>query len=110
MMLRMSVVGHFSLFPLLFERRELGVKVCLWVLHMLVVRSVVADNEKEKEKGWVLGVGDRVGLGVLGLVGIWGEFHTLVFGAGNLEFLPLMMSSVVCGGMNVWMWIKSFDF
>ncbi|XP_063847488.1 probable dolichyl pyrophosphate Glc1Man9GlcNAc2 alpha-1,3-glucosyltransferase isoform X2 [Scylla paramamosain] len=99
----LSIVGHFSLFPLLFTPQETPIKVTALVLHALFTVQVLRAQWGQPllhaiENLYLLGLVPlflllELGLGRLGL----GE---------GLPFLPLMLVSVYCALGVTYSWLK----
>uniref|UniRef100_A0A0K2U9V0 Alpha-1,3-glucosyltransferase n=1 Tax=Lepeophtheirus salmonis TaxID=72036 RepID=A0A0K2U9V0_LEPSM len=105
-----SVVGHFSLFPLLFESREIWIKLLVFLCHAAYTynsllstsnkigkRAAIKNSLSPLEKLYLLG---------LALVFI---FKSLIFhnfpSLSKYEFLPLMFYSVYCGVGITYSWV-----
>lgn len=130
----MCAVSCYSLFPLLFEAQEYPIKVLLLLLHLILMwsgfsaqfynraetRASTAHTKKNvdqfgsegslsaavKNRGFVIGLIERIYLAGLVVVEIWGQFlHPLLLG-DKLAFAPLMLISVYCalGIMYSWVW------
>lgn len=121
----LSIVSHYSLFPLLYEAQEYPIKVLLLILHAVLMwlgfssyfcsanasadkgddssRSAAAGS---KNSDFVIGWLGRLYLLGLLIVEIWGQFLHPIFLGNKLPFLPLMMISIYCsfGIMYSWIW------
>ncbi|KAK8385382.1 hypothetical protein O3P69_012310 [Scylla paramamosain] len=99
----LSIVGHFSLFPLLFTPQETPIKVTALVLHALFTVQVLRAQ-------WGQPLLHAIeNLYLLGLVPL---FLLLELGPGRLglgeglPFLPLMLVSVYCALGVTYSWLK----
>lgn len=112
--LRLMAVGQFGLMPLLYQSTEFGVKVCLqgsflwlsiWILECVHLDKG-GEKEKEDEEGSLMLGWDRMGLGIMVCLLVYAEwFHTIMFGEGVWEFLPLMAISLFCAVGLVYCWV-----
>ena len=120
--LLMSVVCHFSLFPLLHEPREGPTKLLLLLLHAalsygaLHVVTLWSQRQRGVERTGVrLGPGAWVLFGALCLVYLFeAVVHPLLFrepGSGRLRlpFLPLLLYSVVCAVAMLALWVMLYE-
>ena len=106
--LRMSTVGHFGLMPLLYEPAELFVKVLLNGCYLALGIWILEGVHGKQRKANLLQGCDQVGLAMMVFLVAYAEgFHTILFGADTLEFLPLMMISFFCAIGMVYCWIQS---
>jgi len=118
--LRLMAVGQFGLMPLLYQSTEFGVKVCLqgsflwlsvWILECVHLGKAGENEEDEQEReedeeDWLIQGWDRMGLGIMVCLLVYTEwFHTIIFGEGVWEFLPLMMISLFCAVGLVYCWV-----
>mmetsp|Transcript_16234 Transcript_16234/g.24722 ORF Transcript_16234/g.24722 Transcript_16234/m.24722 type:complete len:536 (+) Transcript_16234:241-1848(+) len=105
--LRISILGHFGLLPLLFRPAELLMKVTSYVMFSyLSIRLLKDICVREKESLFKLW--DYFGLFVLCVVGIFMEVaHPLFFSHGRMEFLPLLLTSIACAIGLVGCWLES---
>ena len=106
MFLRLSVVGHFSLLPLLFKKQELVIKVALWILHMCLSKHLLMVRfGRRLVTQW-----DWVVFGGLIAVVIFVEVIHPVFlgGVEKLQFIPLMLTSMVTAILNAILFARHF--
>ena len=111
----LSIVSTYSLFPLLFEAKEYPIKVTLLLLYAVVMWlhfSELFNPEVAKDKLKVESLEmsiiislERIYLGGLVVIEIYGQcFHPFLFGS-SLPFLPLMLTSVYCAVGMVYFWL-----
>lgn len=103
--LRTCALGHFGLLPLLFRPVELPFKVASYVGFLAF--AIYGLEQQIDTKGLVT-KWDKVGMLVLLAVALFLEvIHPLVFQPLEvLEFLPLMITSVVCAFGLVGCWVQ----
>jgi len=114
--LLVSWVGHYSLFPLLFEAREEPIKVAMFLVH-LVASLVLLDRHHRARQSKVgsepVGIAFRLSekLYLVGLAPLYvftNLLHPRLFRTGDgsirLPFLPLMLTSVYCALGLVYAW------
>lgn len=119
--LMMSIVGHVSLFPLLFEVRELPLKFILSMLHiMLAYVSLDRYHRGEqsamriRQKGIVFSTLETLYFAGLGALVVFVEFlHPILFrsadGTLKMPFLPLLLLSIYCTGGLAYAWLLSYQ-
>ena len=95
---RLYTLGHFGLLPLLFRPVELLFKIVAYMSYM-AFSTYALDISLTRV--------DKCGIGILAGVSVFGEvLHLLLFQPrGLLEFLPLMMTSLVCAIGLIGRWI-----
>lgn len=87
--LLLSTTGHFSLFPLLFQARELPTKLLLHTSHTLLASQVLPHAPLHPL--------DKLYLALALPVFIYTEFlHALLGLQAALPFLPLLLYSIYC--------------
>lgn len=111
--IRTCMFGIFGIMPLLFRQEELLLKVLLytaWMCGTIYCLERIHQGPGDGRLEAVLTIIDRISLGILAHVLIFMEVvHPILFKpSGRLEFLPLMMTSVVCAVGLVWCWVDSF--
>jgi alpha-1,3-glucosyltransferase len=113
--LRLSAFGHFGLLPLLPRPHEVCVKFLLYICHLALSTWILSnhfskrDGEKE-EPATMLTKLDKLGLGLIIFQFLYSEFlHSVIFGKGVFEFLPLMMTSILCSMGLFYCWLRSFS-
>ncbi|CAO3664228.1 unnamed protein product [Umbelopsis vinacea] len=90
----LSASGIFSLFPLLFQSAETPIKTIFSFTWFLVVIPSLARSLHIPLRA-VLNPLERLYLvGLIALQLYTDVLHTVIFGTGKLEFLPLMMISI----------------
>ncbi|KAH3843091.1 probable dolichyl pyrophosphate Glc1Man9GlcNAc2 alpha-1,3-glucosyltransferase [Dreissena polymorpha] len=111
-LLLMSTIGHYSLFPLLFTQFETPIKVCLMLLTTVYAFSSIANVYKDKGTSSSLPLLSTVEsvylLGILPLELYNSVGHTLLGLTDKLPFLPLMMTSVYCAIGVTYAWLKFY--
>lgn len=101
----LSIVSTYSLFPLLFEAQEYPIKVTILVVYALVMWLAFSALFESKGKPLVSPL-EKVYLGGLLVVEIYGQcLHPFLFGSA-LPFLPLMLTSVYCAVGMVYFWLS----
>ncbi|KAI9348721.1 glycosyl transferase [Zopfochytrium polystomum] len=106
----LSVVGYFSLFPLLFAPSETPTKTIVLLLYAIVGRHYLAVGCKERNQSRLqlpilaLAGYERLYLWTLPIVYIYAEIHPWLLG-GRLAFLPLMLVSVVSAVGVLYVWV-----
>jgi|TARA_B110000208_G_C11656833_1_gene390106 alpha-1,3-glucosyltransferase len=124
--LLMSWIGHFSLFPLLEERRELLSKILITSIHMLLSyvsldryhrseqRAIHIDKSK---RGIRFTTTEHLYLCGIGVLFVFVEFiHPVMFVKINkmgestvvMPFLPLMLMSIYCAIGLMYTWHLSY--
>ena len=122
----MAALGHFALFPLLTEVRETMTKLLLFVAHLALAHALLgsvviprsAGRQSVAKRGaakheavvtslltWV----DWLYLVAMATLFVFAELaHPVVLAPrGKLEFLPLMLTSVLCGSGLMLVWIET---
>ena len=114
--IRTCMFGIFGLLPLLFRPEELLLKVVLyttWIFGAVYVLELVFDKGREQSnlsgEGLLTNL-DLLTFLVLACVLVFMEIiHPIKFmPSGQLEFLPLMVTSGVCAIGLLHCWIQSF--
>jgi alpha-1,3-glucosyltransferase len=104
--IRTCAFGLFGLFPLLFQPEELLIKSFLFLTWMLMTVYGLESLHFKNRRGGLLTYIDMMNFAVLFCVFAFMEIiHPIVFmPSGRLEFLPLMITSVICaiGLMSCW--------
>lgn len=123
--LLMSWIGHFSLFPLLEERKELPSKILVTSIHMLLSyvsldryhrseqRAIHIDKSK---RGIRFTSMEHMYLCGIGVLFVFVEFlHPLLFTKIEkgekiikMPFLPLMLMSIYCAVGLMYTWYLSY--
>ncbi|GFS94751.1 probable dolichyl pyrophosphate Glc1Man9GlcNAc2 alpha-1,3-glucosyltransferase [Nephila pilipes] len=101
----LSIVGHFSLFPLLHLEGETPLKILLLLLHVVYMLSSLSQLHRFKE----LIIPDEEAIYLCGLVVLqfFYSFGAKVLGIEEkLPFLPLMLISTYCAIGVLYAWIK----
>ena len=102
--LRMSAVGQFGLLPLLYKPTELLIKIllnlCYLVLCIYILETVHSDsnnNNINSGSNGLLLLRDKIGLFIMGCLLTYTEvIHGSVFDSDEMQFLPLMLTSLYC--------------
>ena len=98
-----ATVATYAVSPLLFQPREWPIKALVQVIGVVVTRGTLRACGGKSGKGGVEPVVIlgrlqwaylALGLPALEWYATWG--HKRVFGAGQYEFLPLMLTSTYC--------------
>lgn len=101
----LSIVGHYSLFPLLFPTELALVKASLFMLYIgFNVFSMKLTKIYE-------GISNLEKIYCLGLLGIFIYENLIQFIIGfniKLPFLPLLLTSVYCSFGVTWFWLKYY--
>ena len=94
----LTIVGTFSLFPLLIRKEEYGIKIGLLITYLLIAIPWMQRTKGNKKTKGGFSVVERVYLwGLLPLELYCLVGHPLLFGTQRFPFLPLMATSVYCG-------------
>ncbi|CAH2269261.1 jg19216 [Pararge aegeria aegeria] len=115
----MSVVGHYSLFPLLYPKKLLQIKIFLLLTHLCIVfyylPILYEPKTKLSRKSAFLLVPRLTALQILYLCGLIGlcfyenVLHIFLGLDKTLPFLPLMITSVYCALGVFYFWVQSLD-
>ena len=111
--IRTCTFGIFGILPLLFRVEELPLKVMLYICWMsgaiYGLERIHYDHDGRKRS--VLTIVDYISFAILACVLLFMEvIHPIIFmPSGRLEFLPLMMTSVVCAIGLIWCWSESLS-
>ncbi|KAG7170023.1 dolichyl pyrophosphate Glc1Man9GlcNAc2 alpha-1-3-glucosyltransferase-like [Homarus americanus] len=113
----MSIVGHFSLFPLFYTSHETPIKVFAFLLHAVYTTTVLYNHWME---GRISPLIPRIPLCSLAetvyLIGLIPVFlyeqlgHSMFGLEEKMPFLPLMLISVYCGLGVMYAWLKYYNF
>ena len=109
--LRTSSIGHFGLLPLLFRQQEALLKVLLYLLHVSISVGLLQNiSEVSKQESQLITIWDKLGSVTIVLVLVFVEIvHPIFLGSQEvMEFLPLMIQSVVCAFGLILCWLHSF--
>ncbi|XP_045763417.1 probable dolichyl pyrophosphate Glc1Man9GlcNAc2 alpha-1,3-glucosyltransferase [Maniola jurtina] len=116
----MSVVGHYSLFPLLYPKNLLPIKIFILLTHLSIVFSYLPSLYEPKTKtsrrrGFLvlpkLKASDSLYLyGLIGLCIYENVLHTFLGLDKTLPFLPLMMTSVYCALGVFYFWVRQYIY
>lgn len=110
-------IGHFSLFPLLFEAREEPYKVVFFAAHSLLAYVCLDTYHRRRQRmagrpptGIHFATGEKIYISGLGVIHMFVSFlHPRLFrradGSVILPFLPLMVMSVYCAVGMVYTWV-----
>ncbi|KAK7072358.1 glycosyl transferase [Halocaridina rubra] len=113
----LSIIGHFSLFPLLFTSHETPIKVLALLLHALITTHTLQKHWEQGKTPYrfpyinlcsVLEV-----LYILGLIPlfVYNEVGHKAFGlTEKLPFLPLMLISVYCAIGIFCSWVQYYNY
>ncbi|PSN43179.1 putative dolichyl pyrophosphate Glc1Man9GlcNAc2 alpha-1 [Blattella germanica] len=108
----LSTVGHYSLFPLLFTKFELPIKVILLLLHSTYAFMNLASLFDIKKSSLCLPLLNVVeSLYLVGLVPLFmfeNVVHPWLGLDKRLPFLPLMLTSVYCAIGVMYFWLKYY--
>ncbi|XP_069186852.1 dolichyl pyrophosphate Glc1Man9GlcNAc2 alpha-1,3-glucosyltransferase isoform X1 [Procambarus clarkii] len=113
----MSVVGHFSLFPLFFTHHETPIKVCALLLHAVCTVHILHGHWLEGRMSPLIphiplcNFTETVYL--FGLIPIFFYQqlgHNMLDPKGKMPFLPLMVISVYCSVGVMYSWLKYYNF
>jgi alpha-1,3-glucosyltransferase len=111
--IRTCMFGLFGILPLLFRPEELLFKVTLyfgWMCGVIfALETIHLDDQRGSQRRTVLTNVDVLSFVALSCVLIFVEvIHPIFFmPRGMLEFLPLMITSVICAVGLVWCWLES---
>ena len=111
--IRTCMFGLFGILPLLFRPDELLFKVVLYVGWMcgviFALEMTHLDDRSGSQRRTVLTTIDLLSFVTLTCVLIFMEvIHPVIFmPSGKFEFLPLMITSVICAVGLVWCWLES---
>ena len=104
----LSTIGHFSLFPLLFQTQETPIKFALMLLHLFVLSEIagpqIVKRLQERRIAFPLfGTPSFIYLyGFVVVQAFVSIIHPLFL--SQWEFLPLMVMSVYCSVGILWSW------
>ncbi|KAK4517096.1 Serine/threonine protein kinase [Mucor velutinosus] len=100
----LSAAGIFSLYPLLFRSTETPIKITLTLLWFCAIIPGLAYSMKTPLKNLLSTIEENYLMGLLVLQLYTGFIHDIVFGQNNLQFLPLMITSLYCSVGIVYGW------
>ncbi|KAG2197180.1 hypothetical protein INT46_005155, partial [Mucor plumbeus] len=100
----LSAAGIFSLYPLLFRSTETPIKITITLLWFCAIIPGLAYSIKTPLKNLLTTIEENYLVGLLVLQLYTGFVHDLVFGQNNLQFLPLMVTSLYCSVGIVYGW------
>lgn len=108
----LSVVGHYSLFPLLYPDSLLLIKVLLLILHSMYSFHSLSKIYPLNICKYSLPLLNHIeSMYILGLVLIFlyeNAIHYVLGISKILPFLPLMITSVYCSIGVIYCWIKMY--
>lgn len=109
--IRTCAFGIFGILPLLFRVEELPLKVMLYICWISGAIYGLERIHYDDEKRSVLSTVDYFSFAILASVLIFMEvIHPIIFmPSGRLEFLPLMMTSVICAIGLICCWSESLS-
>lgn len=117
MFLILSVVGHYSLFPLLYPTNLIGVKVFLFLTHVAVVFYYIpklyepkSKNKKASNTSLLYVIESLYLYGLLNLFLYENVVHSLLGLHKVLPFLPLMFTSGYCALGVIYFWISYYYY
>jgi alpha-1,3-glucosyltransferase len=96
-----SIVGTYSLFPLLFHQQEQLIKYCLLVCFVFLLFTFIA---RYTSVSYMFNLKQRIYLFGIIVVELFNMFHHLIF--PTFPFLPLMVISVYCAIGIMYTWIS----
>lgn len=109
----LQVVGHYSLFPLLFQAYELITRLCIVLLYAILAFGLIKNLRQRnlhESKSWrlpLLGFFESIYIYGLCVCEIYCSIlHRFMPFAEKLKFLPLMIMSVYCALGVSWAWLK----
>lgn len=101
-----SASGIYSLFPLLFHSAETPIKSMFTLTWFLIVVPSLSKSLRIQTTA-VLNPVERLYVMGLWLLQLYTDvLHTVIFGTGKLEFLPLMMTSVYTAVGVCYVWVR----
>ena len=112
--IRTCMFGLFGILPLLFRTEELLFKATLYIGWMcgviFALETIHLDDVGGNRRRTVLTTVDIASFVILACALIFMDIvHPLIFvPSGMLEFLPLLITSVVCAVGLVWCWLESY--
>lgn len=120
MFLILSVVGHYSLFPLLYPKNLLAIKLFLLLTHAALafcfIPKLYLRAKQLNKRRRILHLPMLNSLESLYLYGLLGLFiyenalHKLLGHDKKLPFLPLMLTSVYCCLGVIYFWISYYRY
>ncbi|KAG1140253.1 hypothetical protein G6F37_009459 [Rhizopus arrhizus] len=100
----LSAAGIFSLYPLLFHPAETPIKITFTLLWFLIVIPSLSYIHQTPLKDLLLRIERYYLYGFLLLQLYTSVVHDTIFDAGQLQFLPLMMTSLYCSAGIIYGW------
>jgi len=103
-----SIVGSYSLFPLLFQTREIPVKWAILLTFALLLNYVwLSSSTFYKHSKNLYSTFERIFLFGLIVIEFYQTFiHQIIF-KDRLPFLPLMIVSFYCSVALIYSWIRA---
>lgn len=104
----LSIVSHFSLFPLLFKSNLAVIKISLLITHTLIITN--SFKKLWPSVSWKIEPIHEL-LYIIGLIGIlFYEFciQYLLNLDKRLPFLPLLLTSAYCSIGIIYFWLKYY--
>ncbi|GAA5813364.1 hypothetical protein MFLAVUS_006842 [Mucor flavus] len=92
----LSAAGIVSLYPLLFQPTETPIKITLTLLWFCAVIPALAYHVQTPLKNLLSAIEVNYLYGLIFLQFYTGFVHDMMFGSGQLPFLPLMITSLYC--------------
>ncbi|EFC41684.1 predicted protein [Naegleria gruberi] len=104
-----SIVGTFSLFPLLFQTKEIPIRWTVLISFVLFLRHIWYSVPEFNNSGRLFSTFERLFLYGLILIEIYQVLiHQFIF-SDRLPFLPLMIVSFYCAVGLHYSWLKIFS-
>jgi alpha-1,3-glucosyltransferase len=102
MFVLMATVGHFGLFPLLFNSTETPIKIFLLLGHTTLSVMMLQASWKD------FSLLDKIMIaGLVPVQAFYSVIHAMIFGKNiRYEFLPLFVVSAYCAAVLVLLWIQ----
>lgn len=119
MFLILSTVGHYSLFPLLYPKSLLGIKLFMLLTHVSIAFSYIPPLYEVKTKVVrrsflqlpMLNYMESMYLYGLIFLCMYENVYHVVWGLHKtLPFLPLMMTSVYCAVGVMYFWVRYYQY
>lgn len=105
----LSIVSHFSLFPLLFKSNLILIKISLFLTHSLIVTNGLKSLWSSVNRRSFLFYCELLYL--FGLIGLLLYEFVIQYSLKldkRLPFLPLMLTSVYCSIGIMYFWLKFY--
>ncbi|KAL9549308.1 hypothetical protein MBANPS3_005264 [Mucor bainieri] len=104
----LSAAGIFSLYPLLFRSTDMAletpIKITITLLWFCAIIPGLAYSIKTPLKNLLSTIEENYLMGLFVLQLYTGFVHDIMFGQDNLQFLPLMVTSLYCSVGIVYGW------